>query len=100
MILQHFIRKENKQNEISKRIYLSIITFINNHYKKNNFHIKKEFNSSFELTTILIFIIFFSYKNSQNFKIKQLILDNFINDLDLSMRNLGIGDMKIGKYVK
>ena len=100
MVLQYFIKKENKQNEISEKIYLSIIIFINNHYKKNKYNIKKEFNSSFELTTLLIFVIILSYKNTNNNKIIQSIFDNFISDLDISLRNLGIGDMKIGKYVK
>ena len=100
MILQYFIKKETKQSEISKKIYLSIIEFINIHYNQNKYYIKKEFNSSFELTTLLIFVVFFGYKNTNNHTTKQQIIDNFIGDLDISLRNLGIGDMKIGRYVK
>ena len=100
MILQYFIKKENKQIETSQKIYLSIIRFINNHYKKNQFNIKKEFNSSFELTTLLVFVILFSNKNNNHNKIKQQIIDIFVKDLDISLRNLGIADIKIGKHVK
>ena len=31
---------------------------------------------------------------------KQELIKNLINDLDLSIRDIGIGDMSIGKYVK
>ena len=33
-------------------------------------------------------------------KVNDELMSNFINDLDKSFREVGIGDMSIGKYVK
>ena len=38
--------------------------------------------------------------NSKNKYIKQYLMDLYLIDLDKSLRELGIGDMSIGKYVK
>ena len=70
--------------------------------KKNYFN-EVNFDSSFELITILlIFYIktFNSYNQNIKKKINDELMKNFINDLDTSIREIGIGDMVIGKYVK
>ena len=101
MILHYFNKKENKDKKIANKIYLSIINFIQLILNKNDLKIKKDFNTSFELITILLFTVFFSYQNKQKYKdINQYIMDLYIIDLDKSLRELGIGDMSIGKYVK
>ena len=101
MILHYFNKKENKDKKIANKIYLSIIDFIQLILNKNGLKIKKDFNTSFELITILLFTVFFSYQNKQKHKdINQYIMDLYIIDLDKSLRELGIGDMSIGKYVK
>ena len=99
MRLHHIIKKENTQKSISELIYSRIIDqlyMINNNSK---YTLKKEFNTFFELSTILLFIVFFAKKNHDK-KIKQNLMNLFINDLDFSLRKYGIGDMSIGKYVK
>ena len=98
MILHYFKKKENEQ--FSSKYYISIIKFIQNLYEENSYKLKKDFNTSFELTILMIFIFYFSHKDNKFNPTKQKINDLFIEDLDLSFRNLGIGDMKIGKYVK
>ena len=43
------------------------------------------------------------YKNINTLKYKQInneLVNNLINDLDKTLREIGIGDMSIGKYVK
>ena len=60
-------------------------------------------NSSFELITIILIFYLYSFKQENNYKNKKIneeIMNNFINDLDQSMREIGIGDMSIGKSVK
>ena len=57
---------------------------------------------TFEIISILLSMIFFSLKNkSKNEKkFNQELMNIFIKDLDYSLRQLGISDIKIGKYVK
>lgn len=102
MILQYFKKKENEYKLHADKIYLKILDNSKLLLNKNYFyHIN--FNSSFELISIfLVFYLKFLYENS--FKAKKRFNDelmkNFINDLDKSLRDSGIADMSIGKYVK
>ena len=100
MILHYFAKKENDQNDHPKDIYLSIVKFIEKIYSKKKYNLNKNFNTSFEITVILLFIVFSSFKNKKNSVFTQKLMDYFISDIDITLRTLGIGDMNIGKYVK
>tara|TARA_Y100000590_G_scaffold70056_1_gene76424 strand:+ start:630 stop:1148 length:519 start_codon:yes stop_codon:yes gene_type:complete len=99
MLLQYLKIKENDQKKKARLFYNKIIKEVEHFTKKSNFSLKNEFNTTFELTIMLLFIVF--HINKSNFKeINQYIMDIFIEDLDFSFRKIGIGDMSIGKYVK
>ena len=101
MILHYFMKKENKDKKNANRIYISLINLIKEIFDNKDLMIKRDFNSSFELSAILLSTLFFIFKNKFNNKhINQYLMDLFIADLDLSLRELGISDMSIGKYVK
>ena len=104
MILQYFKKKENKEQKIATNQYKKIIyeskIFLNN----NNFFITKDYKTSFEIISIFL-IMFIRINLLQNDRKKYLIVNDelvslFISDLDESLREKGIGDMSIGKYVK
>ena len=101
VILQYFKKKENKYKYQADAIYLKILQESKNLMKKNYFN-EVNFDSSFELITILLifYIKTFNLCN-QNIKTKinDQLMQNFINDLDTSIREIGIGDMAIRKYV-
>ncbi len=102
MILQYFKKKENEYKKIADKIYIDILL------KSKDLSTRKFFNninfdSSFELISIITVFYFKKHKDQsiQNYKeINQHIINNFINDLDKTLREEGIGDMSIGKYVK
>ena len=98
MILHYLNKKENDQRKIAKIIYKRIIQQISYFTHHEDFKLKDEFNTIFELTCLHLFIIFFSFKDKKD--IQQEIMNNFIDDLDFSFRKFGIADMSIGKYVK
>ena len=101
MFLHHFNKKENKDKVIANKIYKYIILYVKNIIKNKELNIKSDFNSSFELISIFMFIIFFGYKDKPSHKkINQFLINIYIDDLDKSLREQGIGDMSIGKYVK
>ena len=62
MIIHYFRKKENKDKKIANKIYLSIIVQVKKILNKKEFNLIRDFNSSFELITILLFIIFYAYK--------------------------------------
>ena len=102
MILQYFKKKENEYKKISDNIYISIIKKSKD-LMRNDYFREVSFESSFELTSLLLIfqMNIFKNKNVQEFKqINDFLIQNFIDDLDKTFRELGIGDMSIGKYVK
>ena len=103
MILQYFIKKENTEKIIAEKIYKSIIKKSNYFMNENTFITKKNYNTSFEIVTI--FMIFYIklnifYKQNNYKSINEYIISIFVSDLDNSLREKGIGDISIGKYVK
>ena len=104
MILQYFKKKENKEQIIASKQYKQIIYESNIFLNDNNFFITKDYKTSFEIVSIFI-IMFIRINLLQNNRKKYLIVNDelislFIADLDESLREKGIGDMSIGKYVK
>ena len=104
MILQYFKKKENKEQIIATKQYKQVIYESNIFLNDNNFFIKKDYKTSFEIVSIFL-IMFIRINLLQDNKKKFLIVNEelislFIADLDESLMDKGIGDMSIGKYVK
>ena len=103
MILQYFKKKENIEKLFAQDLYKDIIKKSNSIIKNNNFFTNKNYGTSFEVVSILLI---FYINNNISLKIKNYKIINeelisiFISDLDESLREKGIGDMSIGKYVK
>lgn len=85
-----------------KIIYLETINSVTKITKKLSLSEILNFNHTFEISSLILFCIFFGSKESSNFNKKenQILMDYFIRDIDHSLRLSGIGDMSIGKYVK
>ena len=104
MILQYLKKKENKEQIIAIEQYKKILIESNMFLNENNFFKIKNYNISFEIVSI--FLIMFIHKNLLEnnrklyLKVNDELLSLFISDLDESLREKGIGDMSIGKYVK
>ena len=104
MILQYFKNKENKEQIIATNQYRNILYKSKLFVNENNFFKVKDYKTSFEIVSI--FLIMFIRKNiledNKKFylKVNDELMSLFISDLDESLREKGIGDMSIGKYVK
>lgn len=102
MILQYLNKKENKYKNIADKIYVSILNQ-SKELIKNEFFTEKSFDNSFEIISIILIFKLKTIKDLKESKYKiinDLVMQNFISDLDQSFRQNGIGDMSIGKYVK
>ena len=102
MFLQYFKKKENEYKIKSDEIYSNILIQSKSLLNKKYFN-EIDFNVSFELISILLIyhLKFFKNKNMIAKKsINEELIKNLVNDLDKSLRDVGIGDMSIGKYVK
>ena len=104
MILQYLKKKENKVQKFAIDQYKTILIEANKFLNDNNFFKSTDYKTSFELVSI--FLIMFIRKNllHNNKKyylaVNEELLSLFISDIDESLRQKGIGDMSIGKYVK
>ena len=102
MILQYFKKKENEYKIKSDKIYLNILNKSKTLLNKK-FYNEINFSTSFELISILLIfhLKFFDNKDLTSKKIvNEELMKNLVNDLDKSLRDVGISDMSIGKYVK
>ena len=104
MILQYFKKKENKEQIIAIGQYKKILTETNLFLNENNFFKLKNYKVSFEIVSIflIMFIRINLLENNRKkyLKVNDELVSLFISDLDESLREKGIGDMSIGKYVK
>ena len=103
MFLHYFKKKETEDKKIAELVYQKIINKVNFIISSNSNVLKKDINTTFEITSIFLISIFFGskFKNSKDeFLILQEIMNLFTADLDYSLRHYGIGDMSIGKHVK
>ena len=102
MILQYFKKKENDYKIKSNEIYLNILIKSKSLLNKKFFN-EIDFSTSFELISILLIYYLKFFKNKDialNKRVKEELMKNLVNDLDKSLRDVGISDMSIGKYVK
>jgi len=102
MILQYFKIKENKYKIKSDKIYLNILNNSKLLLNKKYFN-KIDFSISFELICILLIFClkFLKHEDIESKKrVNEELIKNLVNDLDKSLRDVGISDMSIGKYVK
>ena len=83
---------------------LKIITHSNIFLNENNFFKVKDYKTSFEIVSIFLIMIIrinlLEVNRNKYLKVNDGLISLFIADLDDSLRNKGIGDMSIGKYVK
>ena len=102
MILQYFKKKENEYKIKSDLIYLNILQKSKSLLNKKYFN-EVDFGTSFELISILLIYNLKFFKNkdiTSKKKVNEELMKNLVNDLDKSLRDVGISDMSIGKYVK
>ena len=102
MILQYFKKKENEYKIKSDKIYLNILKKSKLLMHKKFFN-QIDFSVSFELICILLIFYLKFLKDrdiDSNKRVNEELMKSLVNDLDNSLRDLGISDMSIGKYVK
>jgi hypothetical protein len=102
MILQYFKKKENEFKIKSDNIYLNILNKSRSLLNKKFFN-EIDFNTSFELISILLIFHLKFFKNKEmtsKKRVNEELMKNLVSDLDKSLRDVGISDMSIGKYVK
>ena len=104
MILQYFKKKENKDQIIATEQYKKILSESKIFLNENNFFNSKDYKTSFEIVSIFLIMHVRCnlLKNNRKLflKVNEKLVSLFISDLDESLREKGIGDMSIGKFVK
>jgi len=104
MILQYFKKKENKDQIIATEQYKKILSESKIFLNENNFFNSKDYKASFEIVSIFLIMHVRCnlLKNNRKLflKVNEKLVSLFISDLDESLREKGIGDMSIGKFVK
>ena len=100
--LKKFFFKRKKYNTRKiKDILNNIIEISYSDSFNKKFKIPNTFYSRYEIILILIFLLYLRLKNEKVNKIKIQIICNYLFEyLDYSLREIGIGDLSVGKRVK
>ncbi len=103
MFLYHFNNKKNKVKKKAEYIYIAIINLSRAYTKEIKYPIKKNFKITFEIFSLFLIMFFKISQDLKYEKIKSInieLMGIFTKDLENYFRELGIGDMSIGRYVK
>ena len=100
--IKNFFFKKKKYNKKSLKDVLNNIIKISNSVSLNKrFKISTSFNARYEIILILIFLLYLRLKNEKVNKIKIQIIYNYLFEyLDYSLREIGVGDLSVGKKNK
>ena len=104
MFSHYFNLPKKKEKKIASEIYFKIINKSKQFIEKNNKYFDEvNFKLSFEIFTLFAILFIKNIKDLKpnNYKfINDEIINLYVKDLDIIMREHGISDMKVGKYVK
>ena len=100
--IKNFFFKKKKYNKKSLKDVLNNIIKISNSVSFNKkFKVPESFYVRYEIILIFIFLLYLRLKNEKVNKIKIQIICNYLFEyLDYSLREIGIGDLSVGKKVK
>ncbi|MEX3008295.1 ubiquinol-cytochrome C chaperone family protein [Hoeflea sp. TYP-13] len=101
MILAYFSRKR-KNREIVDRIYRQLTSIARNPAYYAEMHVPDTVMGRFEMLS-LVMVLFFRRMDSSGPALKELsqdVVDTFFEDMDHSLRELGIGDQSVPKRMK
>ena len=98
--IKKFFFKENFNQKQIKIIVENIIQISDSEIFYKKYKIPRNFSSKFEIIILFIFLIFNRFKNDKNSEIKlQQIYDFLFDYVDSSLREVGVGDLSVGKKV-
>ena len=83
-------------------IYQNIVQISRSKYLYLDMNLEDSFETRFDLTIFLSFMIFYFYKkkNIKDSKISQQLFDYMFNDFENNLREMGFGDIAVNKKMK
>lgn len=82
-------------------LYQAIVTAARNPALYSQFSLKDTTETRFELLTLHVFLVLHALRNRvETEKLRQHLFNTMVSDLDENLREMGVGDMSIGKKVK
>ncbi|MDH5723802.1 MAG: ubiquinol-cytochrome C chaperone family protein, partial [Alphaproteobacteria bacterium] len=98
-------RKKDKgtreSEDQARELYALALGQTRNPYFYLEMNVPDNFDGRFDFLLLNIFIILYKYYDHENYKeISQHLFDIAFKDLDLSLREMGVGDMGIPKHMR
>jgi cytochrome b pre-mRNA-processing protein 3 len=82
-------------------LYQAIVTAARNPALYSKFSLKDTTETRFELLTLHVFLVLHALRDRpETEKLRQNLFNTMVSDLDENLREMGVGDMSIGKKVK
>lgn len=91
---------QNSKREVALIIYTKIVTQSRKPFFYKNLKISDDFFGRLEVLTFNLILIMWSLKKKNNKVLSQELFNIFFEDLDNSLRELGVSDLSVGKKIK
>ena len=89
---------KKKQNSLT--IYTIIAEQSRKPYFFSKLKISNDFDGRLEILSLNLILILWSLKKNNEVNLSQELMDIFFQDLDNSLRELGVSDLSVGKKIK
>ena len=100
-IKKFFFKKKKYNTKKLKDVLNNIIKISNSVSFNKKFKVPESFYVRYEIILIFIFLLYLRLKNEKVNKIKIQIIYNYLFEyLDYSLREIGVGDLSVGKKIK
>ena len=96
----NFINKMLKKKQNSLIIYTIIAEQSRKPYFFSKLKISNNFDGRLEILSLNLILILWSLKKNNVVDLSQELMDIFFQDLDNSLRELGVSDLSVGKKIK
>ena len=93
--------KDRNNKTIIKNILNKIIEYSHSISLSSKYNIPNTFKAKYEIIILLIFLLYMRCKDDERLKSKiQIIYDFLFEYIDYSLREIGTGDLSVGKKIK
>ena len=100
-LFKGFSRYENKTLLISKGLYMEALSQSRSVPLYTRYKIPDTFDGHFESLLLHLYLVFYKLRDHENYEeISQCIFDLAFKDMQLTLREIGIGDVGIPKHMK
>lgn len=81
-------------------LYKALIGWARDPWFYTDAHVPDSLDGRFDMVALMVSLALIRLGGEKHQKFGQALLEHFVRDMDSSLRELGVGDMSVGKHIK